>query len=41
VSAPKRWLRRKLGLAAFGTDELVLNLFEALETRALWSRYGL
>lgn len=41
ISAPKRWLRRKLGLAAFGTDELVLNLFEALETRALWSRYGL
>lgn len=41
VSTPKRWLRRKLGLAAFGTDELVLNLFEALETRALWSRYGL
>ncbi len=41
VSAPKRWLRRKLGLAAFGTDEVVLNLFEALETRALWSRYGL
>ena len=43
VSAPKRWLRRRLGLAAPvpGGEDMVGGLFDALEARALWARYGL
>tara|TARA_Y100000758_G_scaffold126050_1_gene88876 strand:- start:8 stop:853 length:846 start_codon:yes stop_codon:yes gene_type:complete len=47
VDVPKKWFRRRLGLAAgletngSFQDNFVEKLWHQLETRALWSKYGL
>lgn len=41
ISAPRSWLRRRLGLAEAMGGDWAEELLSAAEKRALWSRYGL